>query len=182
MAEPPRKVYWDACAWIGFINAEPGKLFSLRSIWEEAQRGKYQIWTSVYSYLEVYKAKDGDGSRVKETSLEKIEAIFSQDFVERVQLDSVVAKLARDLRIKHDEDGLSNRPDAIHLATAVHHNLEELHTWDQSHLLGLNGKINRRDGVLLPIIKPAGDHVAGPMFEGLPGDDVGHHPNEGHPG
>ena len=53
MASAPKRIYWDACAWIGYINAETEKITALRAIWEAAKRGKYQIWTSTFSYLEV---------------------------------------------------------------------------------------------------------------------------------
>lgn len=43
MADPPRRVYWDACAWIGLLNNEPDKHPPLRIIWEHAQRGQFEI-------------------------------------------------------------------------------------------------------------------------------------------
>lgn len=175
MADAGRRFYWDACAWIGFINLESQKLNSLRAIWDEAKAGKCSIWTSVYSYVEVFKVKDdaGDAISVKD-SISRVETMFSQPHVEMVQVDSIVARLARDLRIRHGDDGLDNRPDAIHVATAAHYNLDELHTWDKSHLLPLDGKVLRRDGAPLPIVKPGGAYAAGPMFSTLPGDDIGH--------
>ncbi len=164
MADLPIKAYWDSCAWIGLVNAEPDKLHPLRSIWEDAQKGEYEIWTSAYVHLEVFKAKNENGDPLSpESSDEIIEAMLSQGFVKRVQLDTEIAKLARDLRRSLDAQGLKSRPDALHLATAVYWNLDELHTWDKKHLLGLNGHVTRRDGQPL-LIRIPGPEVMGPLF------------------
>ena len=101
--------------------------------------------------------------------------MFGQPHVQMVQVDQIVAKLARDLRRLHGDDGLKGRPDAIHLATAVHYNLDEFHTWDGQHLLPLNGKILRRVGKLLPIIIPDGAHAVGPMFSGVSSENLTPH-------
>jgi predicted nucleic acid-binding protein len=158
------KVYWDSCAWIGFINSEVGKIHPLRAIWEDAQKGKHQLWVSAYAHLEVFKLSATSGDPLPpDLSDERVEEMFTQPFVMRVQLDSEIAKLARDFRRKFGDHGLTHRPDAIHLATAAYWNLDELHTWDRSHLLGLNGLVRRLDGELLTIRKP-GQEVIGPLF------------------
>jgi predicted nucleic acid-binding protein len=157
-------VYWDACAWIGLINSEPKKIHPLRTIWEEAQKGKYEIWTSVYSYVEVFKVKSENGDELTPDLSDKaVEDLLTQPYVKRAQIDVNIAKLARDLRRSLSNDGLRSRPDAIHLATAAFWNLDELHTWDQTHLLALNGKVTRRDGRNL-IIRIPGPEVSGPLF------------------
>jgi predicted nucleic acid-binding protein len=173
LAEPIRKYYWDACAWIGFISAEAGKISALRAIWADAKAGKCELWTSAFNYLEVIKAKNEDGDPIPlDQSDAQVDAMFSQPYVQMVQVDQIVAKLARDLRRIHGDDGLKGRPDAIHLATAIHYNLDEFHTWDGQHLLPLNGKIFRRDGKLLPIVIPDGAHAVGPMFGGISSEDL----------
>ena len=124
MADPQTKVYWDACAWIGLINSEPKKIHPLRTIWEEAQKGQFEIWTSVYSYVEVFKVKIADGDeRTPEDSDRIIEELLAQPYVRRTQIDVPISRLARDLRRTFSEDGLKSRPDAIHLATAAYWNL-----------------------------------------------------------
>lgn len=164
MADPPIKAYWDSCAWIGLINAESDKIHPLRAIWEDAQKGKYEIWTSAFVHLEVFKAKNQHGDPLSPgASDEIIEAMLSQGFVKRVQLDTEIAKCARDLRRSLEPQGLKSRPDAIHLATAVYWNLDEFHTWDKQHLLGLNGHVTRRDGQPL-LIRIPGPEVMGPLF------------------
>jgi predicted nucleic acid-binding protein len=167
LADPPRKVYWDACAWIGFINGEPDKIRPLRGIWDDASRGKYEIWTSVYSYLEVIKIKAPDADPISvEESCRRIDEMLQQPFVKRVQLDMEVARFARSLKLAHHDAGLTSRPDAIHVATAAYYNLDELHTWDKAHILPFDGKIFRRDGTPLRILIP-GPEVDGPLFAAL---------------
>lgn len=165
MADAPRRIYWDACAWIGLLNNEPDKHPPLRIIWEHAQRGQFEIWTSTYSYLEVIEARPPLGEAYPaEENDKKIHALLEQPFVRRVAVDVEVAKLARNLKRTHHPI-LSKRSDAIHLATAAFWNLEELHTWDKSDLLPLHEKVNRRDGVPLKILAP-GPEVHGALFAG----------------
>ncbi len=162
-------VYWDANAWIGLINSEADKVFPLRAIWEDAQKGDYQILTSSYSYLEVIHGRTDYGEPYPPEEFDgKFEQLASQPFVKRVQLDVPIGRLARNLRRSHHADGLHSRPDAIHLASASHWNVDELHTWDGTHLLPLNGKVTRRDGKLLNIIIPGNDYLGAPLFAALP--------------
>jgi predicted nucleic acid-binding protein len=158
LAEPAILVYWDACAWIGFFNEEPTKMTALRWVWEAAQNGKYEIYTSTFSYLEVLHGKTLYGSSYKtaENLAEyesKVFAAFDQSCVKRAQLDIEVAKLARAFRLLY-HPSLTKRADAVHLATAAYYNCEELHTYDDPHMLPLNGRVKRRDGQNLKILKP----------------------------
>ena len=163
MADAPKRVYWDSCAWIGFINKEPGKATPLRVIWKDAEQGKYEIWTSVYSYLEVIHGIVEHGAPYSaEEYDEVIFSLFGQAHVKRIQVSEPIAKLARLLKRKHHPD-LGKRPDAIHLASAAYSNCTELHTWDKSDLLHLNGKVLRRDGEKLGICVP-GTEAFGPLF------------------
>jgi predicted nucleic acid-binding protein len=163
LADPIPRYYWDSCAWIGLINQEPDKHQNLRTIWENAGRGACELWTSTYTYVEVFKAKSVDGDPLSlEESDKRINALLEQPYVRRAQLDSEVGKLARNLRREFSTE-LIKRADAIHLATAVWWNLDELHTYDPFHLLALNGKVNRRDGKSLIIRLP--NPLAGTLFD-----------------
>ena len=138
-------------------------------IWADAKAQKCEIWTSAFNYLEVIKAKNDDGDPIPvDQSDAQVDAMFGQPHVQMVQLDQIVAKLARDLRRIHGANGMG-RPDAIHLATAMHYNLDEFHTWDGQHLLPSDGQIFRRDGKPLPILIPDGAHAFGPIFSGTSG-------------
>lgn len=166
MADAPKRVYWDACAWIGFINEEPAKIGPLRYVWERATHGECEIWTSVYSYLEVLKIKEASGDPISlAESNRRIDEMFQQAHVKRVQLDTEIARFARFIKQTHHDTGLKSRPDTIHIATAAYHNLDELHTWDNAHILPFDGKIARRDGALLHILIPNVTGLEGTLFE-----------------
>ena len=60
--------------------------------------------------------------------------------------------LARRLLRKHP--GLGKPQDAIHVASCLVANLDELHTFDGSDLLKFNDKLQRSDNIKLKICKP----------------------------
>ncbi len=94
--------------------------------------------------------------------------MFQQPHVVMANVDLVVATKAAELRMQHRE--LKKTPDAIHLATAMHWNCDAMHTYDKNDLLSLNGKIRRRDGVLLDIETP--DRAGlGPLFSQASSED-----------
>jgi hypothetical protein len=120
----------------------------------------------VYSYLEVLKIKEATGDPISlGESNRRIDEMFQQAHVKRVQLDTEVARFARSLKQAHHDAGLKSRPDSIHVATAAYYNLDELHTWDRSHILPFDGKILRRDGVPLRILIPNVTVLEGTIFE-----------------
>ncbi len=147
-----KKVYWDACAWLGLLNGEEGKAADLELVWRKAEHGELEIWASAFCIAEVYKAKceDKKVGLLPEYDAE-INNMFEQDFVQVAQVDLDIAKLAKSLL--RAEKKLKKPSDAIHLATAIHWNVDQLHTYDGSDLLGL--VIKRADGTLLDICKPS---------------------------
>ena len=159
-----RRVYWDACVWLGLINGEPNKLRAVEYVYNSARSGTYEIWTSTMSYVEVFriKAEEGKPKPYNASVLDKIEEMFEQDFVKLVPVDVEVAKLARRLLREHDK--LKKRPDAIHLASAIRWSVEELHTYDGNDLLHLDGKLKTKAGTILRITPP-NDPPDGPLFQ-----------------
>lgn len=147
-----RKVYWDACAWLGLLNGEADKARELEHVWEKAKRGEVEIWTSAFCIAEVYKVKcSGEKIGVCPDDDARIDNLFNQDWVYIAQVDIAIAKLAKSLLRTHAK--LSKPSDGIHLATAIHWNMDQLHTWDASDLLGIS--CNRADGQPLDICKPS---------------------------
>jgi hypothetical protein len=87
MVDPIPRYYWDACAWLGMINEEKGKLTALKHLWRQAQKGQCEIWTSTYTYLEVIYGKEKQGQPYNLAEDDPtIFAILEQPFVKRVQL------------------------------------------------------------------------------------------------
>ena len=169
MADKPIRIYWDACAWIGLVNSEPDKITTLRLVWEAAQRGHFQIWTSTYIYLEFLKGAAPHGQSYNDEQHDaSVENLLAQPFVNRVQLDTPIARTARKLRRDLNDGGLCHRPDAIHLSTALFYNVQELHTYDKSHLLQFDGKLKCRDGSILKINKPNPLYFGQTLFSETP--------------
>ncbi|TAK48531.1 MAG: PIN domain-containing protein [Xanthobacteraceae bacterium] len=152
MADKPR-YYWDACAWIALIQQEEGRFDSLSHLIEEAKKGNVEIWTSNFTLAEVFK-RPCDGEKKSLTTADDVpfEDFILQGFVTRVQVDLDVETLARRLLRAYPKIGKPQ--DAIHVATALLNNIDELHTYDREDLLGLSGKIDRKDGAKLKICKP----------------------------
>lgn len=147
-----KKVYWDACAWLGLLNGESDKARELEVVWRKAELGEVEIWTSAFCIAEVYKVKCESGqTSIAPGDDDKIDYMFDQGFVYIAQVDLEIAKLAKTVLRTHPK--LSKPSDGIHLATAIHWNVDQLHTWDASDLLGLD--CERDDGQPLEICIPS---------------------------
>lgn len=162
--------YWDACAWIGMLNEEREKYPALLSIWKHAESDKCKILTSTISRVEVIKKKfdDQDATSLSSHENSEITRMFQQEHVILANVDFIIADKAAELRAQYRE--LRKTPDAIHLATASYWNCGVMHTYDKSDLLSLNGKIHRRDGILLDIETPEAT-VLGPLFRQVTVED-----------
>lgn len=145
------RVYWDACAWLGLLNGETGRQQPLEHVWLKAQHGEAEIWTSAFCIAEVYRLKcEKQWTAISPEHDAKIDSLFDQDFVKIVQVDIEIARLAKRLLRTHEK--LNKPSDAIHLASAVYWDLDQLHTYDDSDLLGL--VVKTTDGSDLNICKP----------------------------
>lgn len=165
MAEKPR-YYWDACMWIALIRREVNRFEACRHIIEQAQRGDAEIWTSTFTYAEVYKRKCSDSqSGIEQADDQAFEDYLEQNYVKRIQVDVDVGRAARRLLRAHPSIGKPQ--DAVHVASALIENVGVLHTFDRADLLALNGKISCQDGTSLQIVKPPDppDPDAGTLFE-----------------
>ena len=152
MSDVPR-YYWDACAWIGLIQQESGRFDSLSFVIEEAKAGRVEIWTSNFTLAEVFKRPcDGENKGLATAEDVSFEDYVLQDFVTRAQVDLDVGTFARRLLRAYPE--IKKPQDAIHLATALLNNIDELHTYDRNDLLDLSEKIERKDGTKLKICHP----------------------------
>lgn len=164
MANSPRRIYWDSCAWIALIQKEKirdtnGNITEdretmCRSVIEAAKAGKIEIVTSTFSMAEVSK----DGGDIVGTD---IEAFFENDYILMVNMDKFVGDRARTL-MRGGHSGLKP-PDATHLATAAISDVEEMHTFDD-RLLVLNGTIDKSDGTKLKICKPDPGGTSPPLL------------------
>lgn len=158
-----KRVYWDSCAWLGLLNGEPDKRRELEIIYNSARNGQYEIWTSTFTQVEVYRY-DNEANTPRpwsDVNTRKIEQLFLQPFVKIVPLDLEIGRHAR--QIYRETPGLKKRPDAIHLASALRWPVDAMHTYDRPDLLVLSYKFTGRSGKPLFICKPNEDSD-GPLF------------------
>lgn len=154
--------------WIALIKREPSRFDACKFIIEKAQRSEVEIWTSMFTLAEVWKRRcAGEDTGLPEADDEAFEDYIEQEFVFRVAVDSDVGTAARRLLRKHPSIGKPQ--DAIHVATALIENVDELHTFDRADLLSLDGVLDRQDGEKLKICTPPPppDPNEGTLFEGL---------------
>ena len=166
MAKPIR-VYWDACAWIAYINQEKAVLnkqdqaenrFSMcRNVLKLASKGKIEIVTSAFTLAEVCKKPE-----VKESGLDHLPSFFEKSYILVIPVDLAIGRKAQTLQVS----GLVNLkpPDAVHIASAQRANVTELHTFDAG-VLNLDGAITNAEGSPMKICKPTQGQSLGPLFE-----------------
>ncbi|GAC1419710.1 MAG: hypothetical protein NVSMB64_28970 [Candidatus Velthaea sp.] len=163
-----KRVYWDACAWIGLINKEATKYDACRYTMDEAEKGVIEIWTSAFTLAEVFKKKC-DAATASGLSL-TYDSIFEdyllKDHIVLVGVDREVGTYARKLLRAHLQ--LKKPQDAIHLATAALNDVDEFHTYDNTNILPLDGLIDCRGGAKLQIKKPDDPPPPTPTLFALP--------------
>jgi len=154
--------------WIALIKREQGRFAACSHLIEQAQRGEIEIWTSAFTYAEVYKRHcSGASVGIAPIDDKSFEDYIEQDFVQLVQVDADVGRAAR--RLLRQYPTIGKPQDATHVASALLMDVHELHTFDRQDLLALDGKIPCQDGVPLRIKVPPNppDPDAGTLFEGL---------------
>jgi predicted nucleic acid-binding protein len=148
-----RRAYWDACTFLGLINSEAEKHSDCLAVWIEAEKGETQIITSFFTFAEVFKAKcEGKAKPLDEAKEDEVAAFLQSEHILPVTVDRRTAELARRLMRRHPE--CKKPSDAVHLATAILLNVDEMHTYDGSDLLALSEKVARQDGEMLKICPP----------------------------
>lgn len=149
-----KTLYWDSCVFIAWLTSEPrdeSELIGLKSCVDAIDRKTHNLATSALSSLEILEAKMPAGAE------QQFQLFLSKSNIEVLPVDEDVVRLARKIRNQSQEQkirGVSSKviavPDAIHLATAIHYEVSELHTFDRD-LLRLNGSV---DGAAVAITKP----------------------------
>jgi predicted nucleic acid-binding protein len=118
--------------------AEYGRVDVCRSLVEAAEQGQVTIVTSALTIAEV---TGGQQTASRPEVHEAIREFFAQPFVSLVSVDRFVAERAQELRIDRLQQGARKLPgnDAIHLATALMSNVDELFSYDDDDLCNLTG-------------------------------------------
>lgn len=148
------KYYWDACIWIELINTQnPDWVARCIHVVDLATNNKAELWTSAFTLAEVFKKKcHGANVGITKNQDEKFDDFIDSDLIKIVNVDAQISRLARYLLREYPK--IRKPQDAIHLATCLTSNLDELHTFDMGDLAVYDGKIARKDGKMLKICSP----------------------------
>ena len=134
MPDDPKRIYWDACVFLHYIEGTSVWMAILDSLLEEASKtNDLVIFTSTVSITEVAFAKtEKDGKALDPKVEAAIDALWNdRSAVKLVEYNEVIAREARSLLRQAVQRGRSLKPiDAIHLATAANRNVEDFHTTD----------------------------------------------------
>lgn len=164
MADPAR-IYWDACAWIAYIQKEmPGPDSSFtepryemcRSVLLSADAGTVEIVTSSYTLAEVCKKAKGPSSPGIDLA-----AFFNQRYILLTNVDKQVGLKAQNLQLAGV--GKLSPQDAVHLASALVANVPVFHTFD-ADLLALDKVFTLDDGNKMRIVRPTEENPQPGLF------------------
>lgn len=132
MPEIGKKVYWDACTFLSFIEGTPDRADDVRAVFEEAINKEIVLYTSAISITEVAfvaAERRGDLDEKVEHAIDRLwQAASSVRVVEYTPLVAYEAR--RLLRLKLERRIPLKPLDAIHIATAVRMKVDVLHTYD----------------------------------------------------
>lgn len=159
----PISLYWDACAWLGLLNAEADKMRELEIIYNIARDGKIELWTSTQSMIECRRlAEEVNAPRpYDDEGDKKISAMFGQSFVKPIPMGFDIVEEGR--RIWRETAEIEGAYDAIHIASALRWDVEVMHTYDRDDLIGQSGVFSCRNGNKLKICYPD-ETTDGPLF------------------
>lgn len=115
-----KRRYWDSCAFIAWLNKEPGRFEILHSLIQEARAGEIEIVTSAYSIAEVHYVKCDGGVKVPlDEQIAAITDLFLNKWIIPVEVTRDVSELARDLLFEFGPNEKLKPADAIHIASAI---------------------------------------------------------------
>ena len=157
MPNKPKRVYWDACAFIALANAEDERVSHLEALMDAADKGEVEIHTSEISVVEVaFIAEEvsDETAKVPEDASERLDAFWTPPSpVRRSEINALVTREARRLiRAAKGSVKKLQAADAIHLATAKRLGVEEFHTYEETSRLTQWAEL-----IGIPVLEPVAD-------------------------
>lgn len=163
MADNIKRIYWDSSCFLCFLNsAEAGRREICEDILRHAQAGEIHLYTSTYTIAEVIRPKRKsipDTQRLTPAEIAKIDGMFRWPWLKKIDVDQRVAFKAVELSRDY---GLLPA-DAVHGASAIIHDLDELQRWDRdfskiSSLIQVAepAKISKQKNLFTGLKKPIG--------------------------
>lgn len=124
-------IYWDTCVFIAWMKDEErpaGEMEGVKRVADLVEKDEVILVTSMLTRAEILESK------FTKANVKKYDQVTRRNNVAPQNLDLPVAILTskiRDYYLSTDFELLT--PDAIHLATAIHYNADEFHTFDGSN-------------------------------------------------
>lgn len=155
----------------------------LAEVVDLVERGKATIITSVLWRSEVF---SGDLTKPQK---KKLDEIFDYRLIHELGIDSRIMDLASEIRVYHKKSTAKSVmksirvPDAIHLASAIHYEATEFHTFDGKKADGTSGKLLTLNGNVaghkLKICSPQAEQLRLNFPSATDGDaDAEHEPED----
>ena len=134
MPSSARRVYWDSCVFLAYIDGVEERLPTLDAVLGDAEQGNIELLTATLSIAEVACGQvERSQQRLSPHVLERIEQLWIPPSpIKLVELHTLIAEEARDLirsGLSKGWTGLKGA-DALHLATARRMQVDEFHTYD----------------------------------------------------
>lgn len=118
----------------GDIVLSHDEILAINNIILQAERNELTIILSVVWQIEILLSK----RTFEET--ERLQLALKSPSFQTLSVDTKIAKIAHDIRDMADQEGRKIKTaDAIHMATAIHHDVAQFHTFDEK-LIGLSQK------------------------------------------
>lgn len=135
MPNSPRRIYWDSCVFLSFVENHPDRASDIETLMGEAEQGRIEIVTSTVSITEVaFAPEEREKKALSQTVDAAINGLWrSPSPIKLVEFHGGIADRARDLLRTALTSGIKMlKPmDAIHLATALTLNVDEFQTYDE---------------------------------------------------
>jgi predicted nucleic acid-binding protein len=129
-------IYWDTCIWLAWLKNEkrdPAEMGGIQQCVERFEKGEILIATSVLTLPEMLDLQN----KLSALNLRKFQLFFRRSDLIRIATDMRVAEIAQRIRdyyfLEFQKDGLPTLElgDALHLASAIHYNVDEFITFDE---------------------------------------------------
>ena len=117
--------YWDSDCFLAWLQNEAGKASDCAPVVRAAEAGEVTIVTSALTIAEVLYLRHHDP--IPSASAETVRRFFEHEWIIVSELDRTLAENARELVWDH---GIKPK-DAIHVATALDADVEQLDTFDE---------------------------------------------------
>lgn len=123
-----QRIYWDTSVFVALIkgeaSAEADRAAIAQAILRVAEAGKIELITSAFTRAEV--RRDRRQPRLTPEQHARVSAFFKHSYLHVRPLDRAIGESAAELGERYN----LKPPDAVHLATALSVQADELQHWD----------------------------------------------------